>query len=337
MATTQVTTDVIADGAITAAKINLGGPLAGFRNRIINGACHISQRGNVAAVNNSYTYGGCDRIVVAPSGFTTASGTIQQNTSVGFQSPFAQQLASVTTTGSGNIQFVTKIESKDVIDLNSKTITISANFYQDTGGAINGNLQLYKATAFDNFVSVTQIGSTTTISIPNMYNTKMSATFTLGSTDASNGLMMLASFGTVGAVTSKNFMIGDWQMEIGTVATPLEFCPFAMELARCQRYYERKTINGAYGSGYANTGTANLNNVVVPWNVPKRIPGVTANAAAVGNFTVFGITANAYTLTANDFTFQFTSISAASGSVTQWDCGTLQGNGSSYIEGSAEL
>lgn len=245
-----------------------------MRNRVINGGCLVAQRGAVAAVNNALTYGGCDRIAVAPVTFTTCSGTIQQGYGGVGRRGFSQAFTGVTTSGSGDIRFVTRLEAKDVADLNSKQITIQANFYQDSGSALACGFSVSKAGALDDFSSPTVISTGATTSVPSGATTAITTTFTMGASDCSNGLQIIAIFNDVGAVTGKAFHIADLQMEEGEVATPFEQRPYAFELALCQRYYEITTAIGTL----AWTDTAGGR---VVFRVDKRVPP-TVSATAAG-------------------------------------------------------
>jgi hypothetical protein len=225
------------------ASIN-GGQIAGFRNLIINGGGVVSQYGSVAAVNNTVTYGGADRIAVAPASFTTVSGTITQwNAGVLTSTGYGQQLASVTTTGTGTISFYYRAEAKDAFHLNGKTITYSALLYQDTGSALNAVVISQKANAADNFSSVTTISTSGATSIQSGVATRITFTTTLGAADATNGIQFIAQFQGVGAVTTKNFAIGDVQVELGSVATPFEFKNYNTEYSNCRRYYRLVAVS----------------------------------------------------------------------------------------------
>ena len=215
-----------------------GGPLAGLRNAVINGGCRVAQRGGVAAINNAWVYGGCDRIAFGPSGFTTLSGTIQQYPGLATQSGFAQG-ASITTTGSGTVSFQSRIESLNSAIYNNKTVTFSATVFQDTGVSQTANLQIGKANSADTFSLQTTLLLGGSVAIPSGTPTKLSVTLALGATGASNGLAVTAQFTGVGAVTANDFWVGDWQLESGSVATPFEQRPIGMELLLCQRYYAK--------------------------------------------------------------------------------------------------
>lgn len=251
-------TDITSLSAVTSIN---GGQLAGLRNRIINGAGQIAQRGNVAAVNNTVVYGGCDRTAVALAGFTTGSGTIQQS-AAGFGSlGYSQAVTGVTTTGAGTIQFIHRIESLNIKDANSKTITIQAKFFQNTGGALNCGFVLYKANTVDNFTGITLVSTGATTSVSSGSLTTVTTTFTLGASDCTNGLQVMPVFNGVGAVTSKDFHVTDFQLELGSVATEFEHRPYGMELALCQRYYQVHTIGEQ--AGYLAVGNVRLSSLVL--------------------------------------------------------------------------
>ena len=231
----------------------------GFKNRMINGAMAIAQRGAVAAVNNTLTYGGCDRTGVAPVGFTTFSGTIQQQNAGFGLLGFSQAVTGCTSTGAGVVQFVQRIESKNCIDLNSNTITVTAKFYQNTGGALNCGFVISKAGSLDNFSSPTVISTGATTSVPSGVLTTISTTFTLGATDASNGLQCYGVFNGVGVIVSKDFHFTNFQLEKGSYATSFDLRPYGTELALCQRYYQQWSYEG--GTKFiAGLGVAALTN-----------------------------------------------------------------------------
>lgn len=222
--------------AITASSLN-GGQLAGFRNHIINGACQVAQRGSTAVVAGTWTYGGADRIAFNPSGFGAASGTIQQYTAQSTQSSYAQGVV-LTTTGSGVVAFQSRIEAVNCKDLNGKSVTFTAYVYHDIGTPLNARLSVYKANSADTFSSQTLLGQSSVTSIVTSTFTKLTYTIALGATDASNGIAVSVEWPTVGAITSRSFLVADMQLEIGVISTPLEFLSYGAELALCQRYYE---------------------------------------------------------------------------------------------------
>ena len=224
-----------------------------FRNAVINGCCRVGQRGSVALANNASTYGGADRVMGYPNSFTTATGTLTQTTGNGTTTGYAQQ-ATLTTSGTGSMIFATRLEAKDVARFAGKSVTISAKVYQDTGGAVSTAIQLYKANAVDNFSNSTQIGTTVnTGSVASATWTTISATFTPSASDVTTGMMIFWQFQSIGAVTAKNFAIGDMQMEQGSAASPMEVRPYQVEEALCLRYYEAGTTGQSINNAAAST------------------------------------------------------------------------------------
>jgi hypothetical protein len=282
---------VNADLMTTSDGVSSSG-LYGFKNRIINGAMAIAQRGAVAAVNNTLTYGGCDRTGVAPVGFTTFSGTIQQQNAGFGVLGFSQGVTGCTSTGAGVVQFVQRIESKNCIDLNSNTITVTAKFFQNTGGALNCGFVISKAGALDDFSSLTVISTGATTSVPSGVLTTISTTFTLGATDASNGLQCYGVFNGVGVIVSKDFHFTNFQLEKGSTATSFDYRPYGTELALCQRYLPAFNADGSTAGsigtgGFFSTTQAALG---IPFLVQTRVPPTGLTVSNAADFTVDGIT-----------------------------------------------
>ena len=267
--------------------LDLGGGGLNFRNAIINGNCRVGQYGTKSLTNNVYTYGGCDRITAYPNGFTTMSGSVFQATAgLSTTSGFAQA-ATITTTGAGSMVFATRLEAKDTARFAGRTVTISAKVYHDVGSSVPTGMQLYKANVADTFGAVTQIG--TTVSTGNAANnvyTLIQGTFTLGSTDAANGLLVHWQFQSLGALTSKTFAIGDLQLTEGTVVLPIEVPPIQYDTALCQRYFVNATIAGnvsaVIGPAFAYGTTAAVAFINLP--VSMRVaPSVTTSGCALWN------------------------------------------------------
>ena len=229
------------------ASIN-SGQLAGMRNRIINGDMRVSQRRQVNLINNVPIYGGCDRTFVAPSLFTTATGTVQQEpVSITATGSKASQWVAITTTGTGNLVFAQRIESANCFDLSGEQITVSARIAQNTGASVNCQILITAANAVDNFSAETVLATGPLVSVPTGLTGGTYITFstTLAAFAAANGLCVNVRFTGVGAVTSKSFYVSNLQLEVGSVATPFEHRPYGIELALCQRYYYRVTATSA--------------------------------------------------------------------------------------------
>ena len=240
--------------AITASSIN-GGPIAGFRNRIINGAMRIAQRGTSS---NAGGYGSLDRWYMNGAGIICTLS--QQTATVNGVSTNVMQYAGVAGNTAGNVQ--QKIESVNCYDLVGKPVTIGFWVYQNTGSAYSFQTGLNYANTVDNFSTTTAITSNTT-SIPNATWTYVSFTTPALPANAANGLM-LQFFNNSPAFTANMFQFAFVQLEQGAIATPFENRPYGTELALCQRYFERTggflqaSATGYTGStvGYAATKRA---------------------------------------------------------------------------------
>ena len=231
-------TDITSLSAVTAIN---SGPLAGFRNKIINGDFRVAQRTALVLTTNTTGFGQGDRFQMTTAGFTTQSISFIQSNAVLVNGLAASAVSSVTTTGTGSITFITRLESADTIALKSKTVTFSVVVNQQTTAAINAQLVIRKANALDNFTGVTLISAQTASAVPDSVATTLTYTITLGSTDAANGLQLELNFPTIGALTSKAIFHSGWQLEVGSVATAFEQRPLQVETALCQRYYYRIT------------------------------------------------------------------------------------------------
>jgi hypothetical protein len=226
----------LTSSTVQVSSIN-DGPLAGFRNVIINGGMQVAQRGTVSLTNNVILYGGCDRWLAGMFNFTTASGSVTQ--AGGVNGRVNEILATTTGTNANQvIVFQQRIESVNAFHLSGKTITISASLFHDVGSAIAPKFNLDKPNTLDNYSStVSFIVGTTLASLASGNRVRYTFTTTLGSTDANNGLLLEISFPISSAITNKYFQISEVQIEEGPVATPFERRPIGTELALCQRYY----------------------------------------------------------------------------------------------------
>lgn len=263
----------------------------GFRNRVINGCMRIDQRNGgaaqtiTAAAALAYTV---DRFYA----YCTGANVTGQQVAGASQTQKRYQFtgaASVTAIGFG-----TRLEARNTYDLNSQTVTISADLANSLLTTVTWTL--FRATTSDDTFgtlaspTVTQVatGTFTVNSTVTRYSAQ--AAVTAAST---TGLQLVFS---VGAQTSGTWTIGNVQLETGSVATVFEQRPFETELLRCQRYLEKSynvnvvpataTSQGVeffYGSTDA-TGVG-LHRVVM--KVPKRAtPTVVTytDAGASGNW-----------------------------------------------------
>jgi hypothetical protein len=245
-----------ADGSATANLSSLnGGPIAGTRNRIINGDMRIDQRNagasGTVATGGAYTV---DRWFVQPNG---ASVTTQRVTGSGSY----QNALRITGAASVTECFVQqKIESLNSYDLAGQTITVTIRASSSTLTSLTCYVE--RATAGADNWSTFATDKTQPITI-----NSTPANYTFQATlsgSATNGIRFI--FAT-GAFTSGTLDITGVQLEPGSVATPFERRSYGAELALCQRYCQQ--IGGVSG---------------VPWAL-ATISGGSSSKAAV----IFGV------------------------------------------------
>lgn len=222
--------------AATLASIN-GGPLAGTRNRIINGGMAVDQRN--AGASQTFTAGAAlaysvDRWYGYCTGANVTGQRVQGATVGQFYYRFTGA-ASVTAIGFGQ-----RIEQLNSADLAGTTATLSVDLANSVLTTVTWTA--YYATTADTFGTLasptrTQIatGTFTVNSTVTRYSTQISVPAA-----ATTGIEIVF---TVGAQTSGTWTIGNVQLEAGSVATPFERRSYGQELALCQRYYE--TIGGS--------------------------------------------------------------------------------------------
>jgi len=304
-------TQTVTFGDTTVASLN-GGPLAGARNRIINGDMRIDQRN--AGASQTITAGAAlaytvDRFSAYCTG-ANVTGQRVQGASVGqFRYQFTGA-ASVTAIGFGQ-----RIEQLNSADLAGTTATLSVDLANSVLTTVTWTA--YYATTADAFGTLasptrTQIatGTFTVNSTVTRYSTNISIPAA-----ATTGIEIVF---TVGAQTSGTWMIGNVQLEPGTVATPFERRSYGQELALCQRYYQ--VFSNFYIEGYASVG--NTRAVTAPMTFPVQMRATpTRSVITAGTFTNVRGSSTTYAglgLNGLTATFASASIEAAAAGYTQY-------------------
>jgi hypothetical protein len=253
------------------ASIN-SGPLAGFRNAIINGNFAYWQRGT-SFTGSEY---GADRWLNARSGTThTASRqafTLGQTDVPGEPTYFCRTVVS-SVAGAGNLSILLQ-KLEDVRTFAGQQITVS--FWAKADATKNIAVELIQSfgTGGSPSAEVTSIG-TTKVSIGTTFQ-KVTVTVTLPSISGktlgsdNNSLLQLNIWFDAGSTynartdslgqQSGTFEIAQVQIEAGPVATPFERRPIGTELALCQRYFQSyeggtfRADGNAPGTGNSVTG-----------------------------------------------------------------------------------
>jgi hypothetical protein len=237
-----------------------GGPVAGFKNWLINGRYDIWQRGTSFAVTTTTAVYAADRWFANLGG--AGALTVSRQNSSGLNQygiRLQRDAGNSSVQGVYARQIVEGIVSRN---LQTKTVTISATLTAGanfSAAASQVSLLLQTGTTQDQGSASLISGTWTAFASPintavtvTTTPTRFSATVTLSSNvqEISAGVYFVP-VGTAGA--NDWVQIDDFQLEIGSVATTFESTrPYGLELAQCQRYYY--PYNGGT-SGFANGPT----------------------------------------------------------------------------------
>jgi len=246
----------------------------GFKNRLINGAIGIWQRGT------SFTSGGSATYTADRFFGNASSGTISRSTDVpaGFTYSFSNAASSTAFPG-----IAQRIESVNIADCASQAITVSFYAKQTSGTASPLNINLAYPTAVDNYASSTTIIETNVVATMTASWTQYSYTYTLPA-NVTNGLSVTLFIPN--ASITATFLITGIQVEKGSIATGFDYRPFGTEFNLCQRYYHYLGGDTPYQSintcVYYGTGDA-----VGFFRHPVEMRGI-PTIAKTGSWTALG-------------------------------------------------
>lgn len=276
-----------------------GGPLSGFRNRLMNGAFVLNSRAAGAVIaTGSFP---ADRWCLRSNGLgtLTTAATITPSSGITLGSQQMLQLYASTaqaTMGANDYAFISQsIEGINIADLGwgtatAKPITVSFICYGTSVGVMSvsvrngiGNMSyvvpVTLTTGSTARFSITIPGPTTgTWDQGTSRGIELSFCFTANPTTGTystpnasvwqaGNYVSHSTQSNWASVINKYFLIGDVQLETGPVATPFEIRETGLELAMCRRYYEKMTIGFIGASPYAAAYVGNIQS----WSVGKRI------------------------------------------------------------------
>ena len=279
--------------AVTLATYGSNNTTLGFKNRIINGAFQIWQRGttisSIPATGTTVTYA-TDRWCFQPAntGWTAVAQAVQVSGG-GLRVNCTTAAAYATTADVLSIQ--QRIEGLNCYDLAGQQITVS--FKVKTNKTGNYGVVLYDGTAsaFGTPQSITVASSgvettyTLTFSAPASITAdnadRLRLIFTLGANTGRAGSYYPTGGSQVNLLdnTSNYFEIDEVQLEKGSTATAFEYRSYGTKLVLCQRYFERSYNDGAVTGtgladgwyGFAAPTTSTECNALITFKVPKRV------------------------------------------------------------------
>lgn len=262
-----------------------GGPLAGLRNRIINGDFRIDQRSNGAALlylaNASAFcadrfYGYCFGANVNGQRITVAGTERDPNR--------YQFTGAVGVTGIGLGQ---RIEAANCRDMAGRTCRLSVGLANTLLTTVTW--QAFHANTNDAFGSVAAPTKTLfasgTIGVNSTYS-RYDVEVAVPAA-ATTGIEIVF---TVAAQTSGTWTIGQVQLEIGDRVTPFEIRPVSLELEMCKRYYQWVSCNVQWLSTAAGTALE----VPLSW-IEMRVTPTVGTFVADPNTTQISV--NVFTVT----------------------------------------
>jgi hypothetical protein len=247
-------------------------PIAGGRNRIMNGDFRINQRGFTSATTSGFTH---DRWIGGVSGDGTTTHSVQNFTlgnSIAGQEP--EKYHRTVTTGQTsaavesfiwqNIENVRTLAGQTAVlsfwarsNSGTPSVAIEIQQYFGTGGSPSAIV----STPIGKIVlSTTWTRYSTTIAVPSISGK------TIG-TDRGDHLRLFmyvsagSNFntrtGSLG-IQSNTFEFWGIQLEAGAVATPFEFEDIGTTLSKCQRYYENSYNDGVAVGTLTTTGSTSV-------------------------------------------------------------------------------
>jgi YVTN family beta-propeller protein len=233
----------------------------GLINKFRNGTMDIWQRGTSAiTVSTSGAYTADGWIVVPTGSSCTVAATNGRTGGLTYYSMLITGATSIT-----DILLKQRIESYVAAPLAGQTVTVQAQVYNNTGGAITPTLTVKHAGSQDNWTSpTTDISAVNLQSCPNGAWTQVAYTF-VASTSSSNGLEITIDFGNNFSSGSKSVQVTELDirstpgLSTGLNSSPPlpELRSITVELPGCQRYYRKSYTMGtapgnAPGAGYCN-------------------------------------------------------------------------------------
>jgi hypothetical protein len=272
MSIQRIKSGVIADSAVTAAKLDDStSQLFGFRNRIINGDMQIAQRVSFPDTQPGVSLTGYYTVDRWLNVFNSAgTWTLSQSTTAppgfGYSLKYDNTTADASLAASDEIILVQRIEGFNLQDFaygtasakpvtlsfwvrSNRTGTYTVEFDQFGDRQISRTYTINSANTWE-YKTLTVPGDVSG-SIDNDNSAEYQILFWLGAgSNLTSGTLNTSGWASVtnanrvspSQVNMASSTVNEWfitgvQLEVGEVATPFERRPYGQELALCQRYY----------------------------------------------------------------------------------------------------
>jgi hypothetical protein len=291
--------------------IELGANFNGFKNRIINGAMVIDQRNAGASVTPSSGNYTLDRWKYQAT--QSSKVTIQQSTTApsgfGF-SLLVTSSSSYSVTSTDEFEITQPIEGFNTADLawgtaSAQAVTVSfwvrSSLTGTFGGAIGNNAfnRSYpisytinaantweqKTVTIAGDTSGTWVGATNGIGLY-LYLALGAGSTKSGTAGSWSGNYYVSATGATSVVGTNGatFYITGVQLEKGSTATSFDYRPYSTELALCQRYTLRQTLNNYVGfrDSSSSTGALQIGIIYLPMRASPSFTRISDNITLTG-------------------------------------------------------
>jgi len=265
-------------GATTVTSLN-GGPIAGTRNRIINGAMQVWQRAtSFSNVGSIYTV---DRFA---SSITGGNVTVTQDTSAPtVQFRYSLKLAPATNATYAECVMRQFIEQQNIDDFLGNTITGSA-WVKCSKSTVKMRLTSFNVTGGGDQSITFSVTPNTWTKISYTYTTAFgSATAWTSTANQAGAFLDIGFVDNTALTTADSLFITGVQLEPGTVATPFERRSYGAELALCQRYFYKTDKNFTLQGYGASAGVNNYADLTHPVTMRASPTASAAFSAGVNN------------------------------------------------------
>lgn len=225
------------------ASIN-SGPLAGYRNFLLNGCMRVNQRASTSNTDDTYAFDLWN--ILTQTGAVTIGAQANIENGWPHAMRITQAQASAQRFGCNRI-----MESQDCIGLRGQPVTLSARVRMSVSTTIRYAILEWTGTAdavtsdsvsdwtsstytASNFFIATTVTATGSTALTANTPATVSLSTTLGSS-VNNVVMIFWTDST--QAQNVTLDIGKVQFEYGSTATAFERRPFALELLACERYF----------------------------------------------------------------------------------------------------